>query len=80
MSRLRYKITVIALNFLMLPLWISNTFGQDVKSSIYTLESSISTALANNLSLKAKEEKIRETEYAKEKAKADFYPNALTKI
>jgi outer membrane protein len=41
---------------------------------LYTLEEGIKEALENNWSVKGKEEKISESEFAKDEAKAGFYP------
>lgn len=45
---------------------------------VYTIEKSITEALANNWSIKTKEEKINESVYVKEQARADFYPKFST--
>ena len=48
--------------------------GGEGGSKIYTLDESIKSALENNWTVKAKEEKILESEYAEKEAKAGFYP------
>lgn len=45
---------------------------------VYTLETSIAQALADNWSLKAQKEKVTEAEYIEKQAKADFYPKFST--
>ena len=48
------------------------------KAKVYTLNESVMEALDNNWTMKAKEEKIRESEYARKQAKADFLPKFST--
>lgn len=48
------------------------------RQGVYSLEKSIEIALAKNWAVKAKEEKIIESEHLKEQAKADFYPKLST--
>lgn len=48
------------------------------KRILYTLEESVEEALANNRSIKAREEKIQGATYAREQARADFYPKLST--
>ena len=45
---------------------------------IYTLETSISEAIANNWGIKARRERIEEAGFVMEQAKADFYPKFST--
>ena len=46
--------------------------GEDLR--VYTLEDSIDEALANNFSLEAKAEQVRQSEHASKQAKAEFFP------
>ncbi len=48
--------------------------GSEEGAKIFTLDESIKAALENNWSVKAKEEKVLESEYAEKEAKAGFYP------
>jgi outer membrane protein TolC len=52
--------------------------GSEEGTKIYTLDESIKAALENNWSVKAKEEKVLESEYAERSAKAGFYPEFST--
>ena len=53
-------------------------YAEEDRTNIFTLDKSIKEALANNWSIKAKEEKIEEQEYKKRQAKADLYPKFST--
>jgi len=77
MSRLWY-ILIIVLNLLMfvIPLRIVNAGEDGVK--FYTLEQGIKEAFENNWSVKAKEEKVSESVFAKNEAKAGFLPTFST--
>src|SRR4030043_596892 len=77
MSRLWY-ILIIVLNLLMfvIPLRIVNAGEDGVK--FYTLEQSIKDAFENNWLIKAGEEKVSESEFAKNEAKAGFLPTFST--
>jgi outer membrane protein len=77
MSRSSY-ILIVVLNLLMIviPLRVVHAGEEGVK--LYTLEQGIKEAFENNWSVKAKEEKISETEYAKNEAKAGFLPTFST--
>ncbi len=52
--------------------------GSEEGIKIYTLDESIKAALENNWSVKAKEEKVLESEYAEREAKSGFYPELST--
>ena len=72
--RFRYLICLIGLfviSFLMVTLGIVTA---EEKEKIYSLEKSIEEALANNWSIKAKQEKINEADYVKRQARAEFLP------
>ena len=73
-----WYLLVIILNLLMIiiPLRVVHAGEEGVK--LYTLEQSIKDAFENNSSVKAKEEKVSESEYAKEEAKAGFLPTFST--
>jgi outer membrane protein len=77
MSRSSY-VLIIVLNLLMIviPLRVVHAGEEGVK--LYTLEQGIKEAFENNWSVKAKEEKISENEYAKNEAKAGFLPTFST--
>jgi outer membrane protein len=77
MSRSSY-ILIVVLNLLMIviPLRVVHAGEEGVK--LYTLEQGIKEAFENNWSVKAKEEKISENEYAKNEAKAGFLPTFST--
>jgi len=62
--------------FLTTILQTSESFAQGER--IYTLEDSIAEALANNWSLKAKEEKLNEAAFVKNQARAEFLPKLST--
>ncbi len=59
-------------------LCVSCVYANGEATNIFTLDESIRTALVNNSSIKAKEEKIEERLYAKDQAKADFLPKFST--
>jgi outer membrane protein TolC len=73
-----WYLLVIILNLLItvIPLRVVHANEEGVK--VYTLDESIGIALENNWSVKAKEEKVSESEYAKEEAKAGFLPEFST--
>jgi len=48
--------------------------GSEEAGKVFTLDESIKTALENNWSVKAVEERISESEYAEKEVKAGFYP------
>jgi len=77
MSRLWY-ILIIVLNLLMIviPLRVVHAGEEGVK--FYTLEQGIKEAFENNWSVKAKEEKVSESMFAKNEAKAGFLPTFST--
>jgi outer membrane protein len=77
MSRLWY-IFIFILNLLMIviPLRVVNAGEEGVK--YYTLEQGIKDAFENNWSVQAKEEKVSESEFAKNEAKAGFLPTFST--
>ena len=52
--------------------------GSEEGAKIYSLEESVKAALENNWSVKAREEKILESEYAERSARAGFYPEFST--
>lgn len=53
-----------------------NGYAEDTK--VYTLQESIQEALSNNWKLRAKEEKINQSRYVKNQARADFLPKLST--
>ncbi|MBN1848971.1 MAG: TolC family protein [Deltaproteobacteria bacterium] len=59
-------------------LFVGVVSADEEDAKVFTLQESIQTALINNSSIKAKEEKIQEALYGEEKAKADFYPKLST--
>jgi outer membrane protein len=77
MKRFWYLL-IILLNLLMtiIPFRVVQASEEGVK--VYTLEEGIREALENNWSVKAKEEKVSESEFAKEEAKAGFLPEFST--
>jgi outer membrane protein len=73
------KIFIHLLNVLILiALFFVHSVNAGDGNKIYTLKESIEIALENNWSIKAGEEKILESEYAKEQAKAGFLPTFST--
>ena len=77
---MRLKILVIAFGiftFLFLGILPSNLPAQEKKKP-YALQESIAEALAENWAIKAKEEKIRESQFVKKQAWADFLPKFST--
>jgi len=64
------------LYFLALLFFCVNAYAEQVK--VYTLEESIEEALANNWKLRAKEEKINQSRYIKNQARAEFLPKLST--
>ncbi len=49
-------------------------YADDDATKVYTLSDSVREALENNWSVKAKKEKVEESEFARRQAKADFMP------
>jgi outer membrane protein len=80
MRRQKFLTHYIILMIFIMCSWFFIPEGQadEVSVKVFTLEESIQTALANNSSIKAKEEKIQEALYGEEQAKADFYPKLST--
>jgi outer membrane protein TolC len=83
MEELNMKLTAPLLFMMLTPLlFISMVFQQGVaraqNNKVYTLESSIEEALANNWSLKAKKEKIDQADNVKKQARAEFLPKLST--
>jgi outer membrane protein len=66
----------VIMNLLMLISVISShaVYASEEGVKVYTLEEGIKKALENNWSVKAKEEKVSESEYAKDEAKAGILP------
>ncbi|MDZ7699767.1 MAG: TolC family protein [Deltaproteobacteria bacterium] len=52
--------------------------GYAEETKVYTLQESIDEALANNWKLRAKEEKIYQSRYIKNQARAEFLPKLST--
>ncbi len=73
-----WYLLVIILNLLItvIPLRVVHASEEGVK--VYTLDESIGIAFENNWSVKAKEEKVSESEFAKKEAKAGFLPTFST--
>ncbi|HJX34328.1 MAG TPA: TolC family protein [Desulfatiglandales bacterium] len=73
-----WYLLVIILNLLMIiiPLRVVHAGEEGVK--LYTLEQSIKDAFENNWLIKAGEEKVSESEFAKNEAKAGFLPTFST--
>lgn len=77
MSRSWYiLIFVLNLFLIAIPLQVVHAGEESVK--FYTLEQGIKEAFENNWSVKAREEKISESEFAKSEAKAGFLPTFST--
>jgi outer membrane protein len=74
-----WYLLVIILNLLMtvIPPRVVHASEEGVK--VYALDESIGIALENNWSVKAKEEKVSESEFAKKEAKAGFLPEFSTR-
>jgi len=79
MTRFRYLIWILA-DILAVTFFISLevVHASEEGAKLYTLEQGIKDALENNWSVKAKEEKVSESEYAEKEAKAGFYPEFST--
>lgn len=73
-----WYLLIIILNLLMtiIPFRVVQAGEEGVK--VYTLDAGIREALENNWAVKGNEEKISESEYAKEEAKAGFLPTFST--
>lgn len=76
MKRSWYQLIIIL--SLMINFIPQFALGSEEGAKIYTLDESIKAALENNWSVKAKEEKVLESEYAERSAKAGFYPEFST--
>jgi outer membrane protein len=77
MKRSLYLSNIILCLFITgIPLRVAHAGEEGAK--VYTLEDGIKEALEKNWSVKAKEEKISESEYAEKEAKAGFYPELST--
>ena len=69
------RLFVIINLFMLISVILSQTvYAGEEGVKVYTLEEGIREALENNWSVKAKEEKLSESEFAEKQAKADFYP------
>jgi len=58
--------------------WLPGTLFAENVQKVYSLEECIREALAHNWEIKAKEERLREAEFAKEQARKGFYPKLST--
>jgi outer membrane protein TolC len=58
--------------------FVSNPIMAQAQDNIYTLDKSISEALANSWTIKAKKEKIEQAKYSKKQAKTGFFPTLST--
>lgn len=77
MKRSLYILIVILIVLAVVVAFGAANAGED-SARLYTLDESIKAALENNWSVKAKEEKVSESEYAEKEAKAGFYPEFST--
>jgi outer membrane protein TolC len=68
-----FKIFIVCSLFI-----VHNAYAEGESVKTFTLNESIQMALENNSSIRAKEEKIQEVMYTKDKAKADFLPKVST--
>lgn len=75
---LSFFVIFLKICFTLALLSVPDGYANGETIQTFTLDESIRTALANNSSIKAKEEKIKETLYAKNQAKADFLPKFST--
>ena len=76
---MRQRILLVIISKLIVLISFVSVQGVDAdeeKIKSYSMEESIRDALANNWSIKAKKEKIEVAVFAKEQAKADFYPKS----
>jgi outer membrane protein len=73
-----WYILIIVLNLLMIVIPLRAVHPGEEGVKFYTLEQGIKEAFENNWSVKAKEEKVSETEFAKNEAKAGFLPTFST--
>jgi len=72
MNRMLSSIFLGLLFLLPVLLDLPTALGQEKR--VYTLEASIAEAMANNWSLKAREERIEQANNVKKQARADFFP------
>jgi outer membrane protein TolC len=77
-QRLAPHVIILKIFIICSLFFVHGVYAKEENIKILTLNESIQIALANNSSIKAKEEKIQESLYAKDKAKADFYPKLST--
>ena len=73
------KLWVIIFNIAIIIYFLSVQYVYSEEGAkVYTLNESVAEALDNNWTIKAKEEKILESEFARKQAKADFLPKFST--
>jgi outer membrane protein len=73
-----WHLSIIILNILVVIMPIRAALAGEEGSKVYTLDAGIREALENNWSVKGKEEKISESEYAEQQARADMLPQFST--
>jgi outer membrane protein len=67
-------LSVIILNILLAVFPLQAALASEEASKVYTIEEAIRDGVSNNWSIKAKEEKVTESEYGEKEAKAGFLP------
>jgi outer membrane protein TolC len=77
---LRFQFRNLIYILLIIPFFIffPNPLKAEGQDNIYTLDKSISEALANSWTIKAKKEKVEQAKYLKGQAKAGFFPTLST--
>jgi outer membrane protein len=69
---------LVGLFLLFMPAAFPASLAAEDSKKIYTLEESISKAIANSYKLKARQERMDQAEFAKNQARADFLPKLGT--
>jgi len=73
-----WYLPIIILSLMITAISLRPAHAGEEGAKMYTLEQGIKDALENNWSVKAKKEKVSESEFAEKEAKAGFYPEFST--
>ena len=78
MSQFQHKNYIYIIFIIVLLFFVSNSITAQAQDNIYTLDKSITEALANSWTIKAKKERVEQAKYSNNQAQAGFYPTLST--
>jgi outer membrane protein len=76
--KLRSTVHLVLLFMFIMPAGLGTFAAAEESKEIYTLEKSISEAMASSHTLRARQERMDQAEFAKNQARADFFPKVGT--